>query len=68
MVVAVIFMWRCHIVFRTDTRTTGCRRQSDKEDTDLRWSKALRDEMMDVKVDMHASLMDIDLPFQRLWN
>lgn len=40
--------------------------QSDKEDTDLRWSKALRDEMMDVKVDMHASLMDIDLPLSKV--
>lgn len=40
--------------------------QSDKEDTDLRWSKALRDEMMDVKVGMHATLLDVDVPLSRV--
>jgi flagellar motor switch protein FliM len=40
--------------------------QSDKEDTDLRWSKALRDEMMDVKVGMHANLLDVDLPLSKV--
>ncbi|TAA40310.1 flagellar motor switch protein FliM [Corallincola spongiicola] len=32
--------------------------QSDKEDTDMRWSKALRDEIMDVPVGLHAMLLD----------
>lgn len=40
--------------------------QSDKEDTDLRWSKALRDEMMDVKVEISATLLDVDLPLQQI--
>lgn len=35
--------------------------QSDKEDTDLRWSKALRDEIMDVKVGLSTKMLDIDL-------
>ncbi|MCU4674711.1 flagellar motor switch protein FliM [Catenovulum sp. 2E275] len=35
--------------------------QSDKEDTDLRWSKALRDEIMDVQVDVAAKLLDFEL-------
>ncbi|MFT7411762.1 MAG: flagellar motor switch protein FliM [Paraglaciecola sp.] len=35
--------------------------QSDKEDTDLRWSKALRDEMMDVQVSLSTHMMDIKL-------
>lgn len=35
--------------------------QSDKEDTDLRWSKALRDEIMDVKVDLSTKMLDVDL-------
>jgi len=40
--------------------------QSDKEDTDLRWSKALRDEMMDVQVEISATLLDVDLPLQQV--
>lgn len=35
--------------------------QSDKEDTDLRWSKALRDEIMDVKVELSTKMLDVDL-------
>ncbi|GGW63179.1 flagellar motor switch protein FliM [Alishewanella tabrizica] len=35
--------------------------QSDKEDTDLRWSKALRDEIMDVKVGLSTKMLDVDL-------
>jgi flagellar motor switch protein FliM len=35
--------------------------QSDKEDTDLRWSKALRDEMMDVQVALSTHMMDLKL-------
>ncbi len=35
--------------------------QSDKEDTDLRWSKALRDEIMDVKVGLTTKMLDVDL-------
>lgn len=35
--------------------------QSDKEDTDLRWSKALRDEIMDVKVELTTHMLDVDV-------
>ncbi|GAC18752.1 flagellar motor switch protein FliM [Paraglaciecola arctica] len=35
--------------------------QSDKEDTDLRWSKALRDEIMDVQVSLSTHMMDLKL-------
>ena len=35
--------------------------QNDKEDTDLRWSKALRDEMMDVEVALSTHMMDLKL-------
>jgi flagellar motor switch protein FliM len=32
--------------------------QSDKGDTDVRWNKALREEVMDVSVDMRVKLLD----------
>lgn len=35
--------------------------QSDKEDTDLRWSKALRDEIMDVNVGLSTHMLDFEL-------
>ena len=38
--------------------------QSDKEDTDLRWSKALRDEMLDVKVALSTHMMDLELTLE----
>ncbi|WP_413110703.1 flagellar motor switch protein FliM [Thaumasiovibrio sp. DFM-14] len=40
--------------------------QSDKMETDVRWSKALRDEIMDVPVDLRAKLMDVDLTLRDL--
>lgn len=40
--------------------------QSDKEDTDLRWSKALRDEIMDVKVELSTHMMDIDMTLEEV--
>lgn len=40
--------------------------QSDKEDTDMRWSKALRDEIMDVPVEMIAKLTDFDLSLREV--
>ncbi|MGQ8366400.1 flagellar motor switch protein FliM [Glaciecola sp. 1036] len=40
--------------------------QTDKEDTDFRWSKALRDEIMDVKVDMSVHFMDLDVTLDDL--
>ncbi|MGS2720434.1 flagellar motor switch protein FliM [Paraglaciecola aestuariivivens] len=40
--------------------------QSDKEDTDLRWSKALRDEIMDVQVQLSTHMMDVQLPLQQI--
>lgn len=38
--------------------------QSDKEDTDMRWSKALRDEILDVPVEISTKLLDVELPLQ----
>lgn len=38
--------------------------QSDKEDTDLRWSKALRDEIMDVKVELTTHMLDVEMTLQ----
>ena len=32
--------------------------QSDKEDTDLRWSRALRDEILDVEVELSTHMME----------
>ncbi len=40
--------------------------QSDKEDTDLRWSKALRDEIMDVKVELSTKMLDVDLTLRQI--
>ncbi|MGR5151734.1 flagellar motor switch protein FliM [Photobacterium swingsii] len=40
--------------------------QSDKMDTDVRWSRALRDEIMDVPVNMRAKLLDVDLSLRDL--
>ena len=40
--------------------------QSDKGDTDLRWSKALRDEIMDVKVGISAKLLETDVSLRLL--
>ncbi|WP_199611222.1 flagellar motor switch protein FliM [Flocculibacter collagenilyticus] len=40
--------------------------QSDKEDTDLRWSKAMRDEIMDVEVDVSTTFVEVDLSLQQL--
>jgi flagellar motor switch protein FliM len=35
--------------------------QSDKQDTDMRWSQALKDEIMDVKVGIDATLVEKEL-------
>ncbi len=40
--------------------------QSDKEDTDMRWSKALRDEIMDVKVDLSTKFIETELPLSKV--
>ena len=40
--------------------------QSDKGDTDVRWSKALRDEIMDVKVGLRTKLLETDLSLRQL--
>ena len=40
--------------------------QSDKEDTDLRWSKALRDEIMDVNVELSTLMMETSLSLQEV--
>ncbi|WP_018693099.1 flagellar motor switch protein FliM [Algicola sagamiensis] len=40
--------------------------QSDKQDTDLRWSKALRDEIMDVDVEITTKLLDFELSLQQI--
>ncbi|NQZ26792.1 MAG: flagellar motor switch protein FliM [Colwellia sp.] len=40
--------------------------QSDKEDTDMRWSKALRDEIMDVPVAINTKFIEVDIPLSQL--
>lgn len=40
--------------------------QSDKEDTDMRWSKALRDEIMDVPINLNTKFLEVDLPLQQI--
>ena len=40
--------------------------QSDKEDTDMRWSKALRDEIMDVPVELSTKFIEVDLSLQKI--
>ena len=40
--------------------------QSDKEDTDMRWSKALRDEILDVPVELSTKFIAVDLPLQKI--
>ncbi|GAW96301.1 flagellar motor switch protein FliM [Colwellia marinimaniae] len=40
--------------------------QSDKEDTDMRWSKALRDEIMDVPVAINTRFIEVDIPLRQI--
>ena len=40
--------------------------QSDKEDTDMRWSKALRDEIMDVSVALSTKFLEVKLPLSQV--
>jgi flagellar motor switch protein FliM len=40
--------------------------QTDKEDTDMRWSKALRDEIMDVSVEISTKFIEVTLPLQKI--
>jgi len=40
--------------------------QSDKEDTDQRWSAALKDEIMDVEVELEVGLGEIDLTLRKI--
>ncbi|WP_448546822.1 flagellar motor switch protein FliM [Thalassotalea fusca] len=40
--------------------------QSDKEDTDMRWSKALRDEILDVPVELSTKFLEVNLPLQKV--
>ena len=40
--------------------------QSDKEDTDMRWSKALRDEIMDVPIELSTKFIEVDLPLSQI--
>ncbi|MBO1255223.1 flagellar motor switch protein FliM [Alteromonas sp. 5E99-2] len=40
--------------------------QSDKEDTDLRWSKALRDEILDVDVELSTHMLDFDVSLRQI--
>jgi flagellar motor switch protein FliM len=40
--------------------------QSDKEDTDMRWSKALRDEIMDVPVEISTKFIEVKLSLQKI--
>ncbi len=40
--------------------------QSDKEDTDMRWSKALRDEIMDVPVALNTKFIETEIPLSQV--
>ena len=40
--------------------------QTDKEETDMRWSKALRDEVMDVSVEISTKFIEVTLPLQKI--
>jgi flagellar motor switch protein FliM len=40
--------------------------QSDKEDTDQRWSAALKDEIMDVEVELEVGLGEVDLTLRKI--
>lgn len=40
--------------------------QSDKEDTDMRWSKALRDEIMDVPVTINTKFIEVDISLKQV--
>jgi flagellar motor switch protein FliM len=40
--------------------------QSDNEDTDYRWSKALRDEIMDVHVGLSTQMLEMELPLNQI--
>ncbi|MGB0893678.1 MAG: flagellar motor switch protein FliM [Parashewanella sp.] len=42
--------------------------QSDKQDTDMRWSQALRDEIMDVDVAITASVAEEELTLREVMN
>ncbi len=42
--------------------------QSDKGDTDVRWNKALREEVMDVNVDMRVKLLDAEVSLRDIMN
>lgn len=42
--------------------------QSDKEDTDQRWSSALREEIMDIPVSISARLLEAELSLRALLN
>lgn len=42
--------------------------QSDKEDTDLRWSKALRDEILDVNVALSTNMLEMDVSLESIMN
>lgn len=42
--------------------------QSDKGDTDVRWNKALREEVMDVNVDMRVKLLDTVVTLEQIMN
>jgi len=40
--------------------------QSDKEDTDQRWSAALKDEIMDVEIGLEVDLCDVELSLRQI--
>ena len=42
--------------------------QSDKEDTDMRWSQALRDEIMDVDVGFNATIAEEEITLRDVMN
>ncbi len=49
-----------------DMLDTGVK--NDREDSDSRWSKALRDELMDVNVDLSTHLLDLTVSLEQVMN
>lgn len=49
-----------------DMLDTGVK--NDREDADSRWSKALRDELMDVNVELSTHLLDLNVSLEQVMN
>ena len=67
MVVAVIFTWLCLIPWWSlSENLLDAGVQSDKMEADVRWSSALREEMMDVPINFRVNLLEHDISLRDL--